>query len=183
MQIRQHDQFETFNKLLGEGHPISLESCEDPRELQRGNVSAKEFNCSLNSNYPALQVIQSLNKLRQQKSALRSYYLKNIDNGDLDQGILGMVRFPEEKDSKEPVLLVLSNLTEQPKTLNINKLHIGYLVKGPEYSIDKLKQIFKLETQSNNTSLVSEECLTIVPEKGEYSFNLQPYSALLLECK
>ncbi|MEW5819964.1 MAG: alpha-amylase family glycosyl hydrolase [Cyanobacteriota bacterium] len=182
MKQRQQKQYETFNKLLGSGHSITFESCKDPRELQRGNLKATKFEGFLNSDYPAINIIKTLNRLRKERSALRSYFIKNIDNGNMDPGILGMLRFPEKNISNEPVLLAISNITDQPKEIKINIFHLGFLIKGPYEKTEKLRQIFYFQRINNNKALISENFKLIYDEKDIYQIKIEPYSSFLFEC-
>lgn len=121
---RQKEQFATLESLLGPEYvgsdkAITFEKCEDPRELQRGSITAEEYQKALKNDYPALVVIKTLNKLRKEYSALRSYNFSDIPTGH--RSLFGMIKFPENKHSEEPSLVALANLSSQELTAKITR--------------------------------------------------------------
>jgi len=148
---RQKEQFFTLEKLLGReyvgcGKAITFEKCEDPRELQRGSITAEEFKKALKQDYPALRVIKTLNKLRKEHSALRSYKFCDLHTGH--HSIFGMIKFPEF--SNEKPVLALANLSSQDL---IAKIPADYtleeLFKQEDYIISSQKDYLNISLKSH----------------------------------
>ncbi len=182
MEKRQKEQYETLQKLLGEevvgpGKAITFEKCEDPRELQRGPIAAKDFYAALEQGYPALKVVQALSNMRRTKSALRSYNFADVDTWH--ESILGMIRFPEWRGEPDKPILVLANLSERPLTAQVPFTQVQ---RKTLHSRIVLKEIFRLEGDSPRQASVTLEEKIIEPEYAEFLFfDLKPYSAVLFE--
>lgn len=113
MENRQKEQFQTLVQLLGPDTGINFDDCLDPRELQRGPIAAATYYQALKEGYPATELISRFNILRKQHPALCASKLRPIDT--LDERILGILRFPDQKiEENNYPFLALSNLCEQP---------------------------------------------------------------------
>jgi maltose alpha-D-glucosyltransferase/alpha-amylase len=182
MEKRQKEQYNTLQRLLGEelvgpGKAITFEKCEDPRELQRGPIPAKDFFKALEEDYPALRVVQALSEMRNKKSALRSHKFSDVDTWH--ESILGMIRFPEWRGEPDKPILVMANLSEQPLTAQVPFTQIQ---RKTLHSRIVLKEIFRLEGDSPQQASLSVEERIIEPEYSEFLlFDLKPYSAVLFE--
>ncbi len=182
MEIRQQQQYKTLHKLLGASivgpdKSITFEKCKDPRELQRGPIPADAFNKALEEDYPAVKVIQVLNNLRKNKSALRSFNFTDVDTWH--ESIFGMICFPHWRGESDKPILVLANLSEQAKTA---KIPFTQLQRKTLHSKIKLKQIFRMEGDSPHQANISTEEMNTAPDYAEFLFfDLKPYSAVLFE--
>lgn len=175
MEKRKFEQFETFQKLLGKSNPITLEECEDPRELQRGPISEKKFQQAIDNKFPAIKVIKHLNQLRKNYSAFGSYIYDNLNPGNLDIGVLAMVKYPENKSQKP--LIAISNLTECKKEISY---HVDFLKEKLKINQMKiLKSIFSLKSYGLNDIRVNEPEEYIYENDYHFHISLNPYSSYI----
>lgn len=169
MQKRQKEQFETLKNLLGEeyageGKPITFEKCKDPRELQRGSITKKEFQKALKENYPALEVIKKMNILRKNYSALSSYNFCDVYTGH--HSILGMIKYPGEPKSKAPLLFAFANLSAQELTAKV--------------PLEILRTRAKIN-DANFEKLISSENINIYRQEENINISLPPFGFTLLK--
>lgn len=108
-QAKQHAIFEEL------GLDIPVEKAFDPRELQRGPISAQAFEKAQRGGSAPHATFKRLNHLRAERPSLRSDLLTPIDNGH--DGVLSMVKFTD--DGSDTPLLALANLTSEAKHLRI----------------------------------------------------------------
>ncbi len=181
MHDRQRDQFETFSKLLGQemvgpGKAITIEQCEDPRELQRGPISAQTFFAKAKAHHPGIELLAELNQLRKQYSALQSQLLSPIDT--YDASILGMIKYPTGLPSKEnPPFLVLSNLSEKRLTA---KIPVHQLQQKLSTSSLHFQAVLELQGVHPQQAIVKADPKPFNPSTAEIlEIELSPYSAIL----
>ncbi len=165
---RQKEQFFTLEKLLGKdyvgfGKAITYDKCEDPRELQRGPITSQDFKKALYTNYSALNLIKTLNKLRKQYSALRSYNFCDIQTGH--SAILGILKFPENTCEKEKTILAIANISSETLSSNISLEVLNKKIPKKD------KKYIELFNMGENRLLKQEDYLTII---------MKPYGSLLL---
>lgn len=106
----QENQHKIFQEL---GIDVPFDKAFDPRELQRGSISAQEFQDAKQEK--PFQTFAALNRLRSERPSLQSNYLTPIDNGH--DCVLSLVKFtPDQSDT--PVM-GLANLSGEKRTLNL----------------------------------------------------------------
>lgn len=183
MDERQKEQYQTLLHLLGSdrvgpGKAVTFEQCKDPRELQRGTIPARSFYEALDQNYPAAEIIQKLNILRKQHTALRSLHIAPVDT--YDERLLAMLRFPEgpEGNGNFP-FLALSNLSEQDLTAKIPFVQLqNHLSCGSIELVERLR----LDGIHPRAAKVSNQPYSFNPGQPELlEIALPAYSALLFE--
>ncbi len=182
MNLRQEEQYTTLRRLLGEdlvgpGKAITFESCKDPRELQRGPIPMADFQRALKSGYPAIKALQALNRLRKEKSALRSFELSDVDTWH--ESILGMIRLPQWRGEPDKPVLALVNLSEKKRTAQVPFTQVQ---RKTLHSKIILKEFFRIEGTSPLDAKLSLEEKTLEPEYAEFLYlDLEPYSGVLYE--
>ncbi len=193
MEVRKVDQYQILKKLLGpekvgEDESITLGKCADPRELQRGPIEAAKFDKAEKQHYPAIDTIKYLNKLRGERSALRSYNIEKLQGND--DTLFAMIKYPEQgaklKDGAlEKPLVTISNLDGAEKTVNIpvKQMQKALNVNNSNISFNTL---FKIDNtkQGNQVNVnVSDKRESTPASKSEdFIFvKLHPYSSLILE--
>ncbi|MDX2083876.1 MAG: alpha-amylase family glycosyl hydrolase [Candidatus Melainabacteria bacterium] len=188
MAERQQTQFqllETQFRNLGMENPVTLAMCEDPRELQRGAIPQTAFQQAVENHYPAIETIRRLNALRSERSALRSYYLTDLRTQDA--GVLGMVKHPASgarlADGRlEPPVVVLSNLTEQPKRVPLDVTQLREKLALEPTEAATLRPIYRTPANGRVPALPdSDVSLPKLPVTAPLMVILPPYSGLLLE--
>ncbi|MEO0338415.1 MAG: alpha-amylase family glycosyl hydrolase [Bacteroidota bacterium] len=181
MHTRQQEQFATFAKLLGPdmvgpGKVITIEQCEDPRELQRGPISAETFFGKAQDHHPGIELIAELNQLRKQYSALRSTLLSPIDT--YDASILGMIKYPIGPPSNDnPPIVALSNLSERPLTAKIPFYQLQQKLSTPRLSFETILNLKSTNQRSVEVSIASRTFDPGTPESLE--IELSPFSSIL----
>lgn len=183
MNRRQQEQYETLLHLLGpdrvgHGKPVSFAQCKDPRELQRGAITAQTYYAALDQNYPAAELINRLNILRKQYTALQSLHIVPLDS--YDERLLAMLRFPKgtEKSGNYP-FLALSNLSEQGLTAKIPFVQLqNHLACASVELVEKLR----LDGIHPRTARVVTSNYSFNPgQPTQLEIALPAYSALLFE--
>jgi len=178
MERRQKEQYLTLLRLLGPDSGIHLADCRDPRELQRGPISARTYYQALEEAYPATELIGRLNFLRKRYTALSSTNLVPIDT--FDERLLGMLRFPEgaRAEDQQP-FLALSNLCEQELRC---KIPFAQLQNHLNYPTLKLVEHLRLDGINPQKARVLSSDYRFNPGQPEYlEMALPAYSALLFE--
>ncbi|MCB0644569.1 MAG: hypothetical protein KDC44_23155, partial [Phaeodactylibacter sp.] len=176
MHERQQAQFDSLHNLLGPelvgpGKAIDFEKCEDPRELQRGPIAEHVFFSALDQGYPAIAVLQALNALRHQWSALRNFKLTHLDTGH--ESLLAMVRYPDFGVEESP-LLGLANLSEQALEMQIPAWQ--FWERLPQ-SKGTFRELLSQEGPSPIEAKVVVEEKTVQPTWGELvRIHMPPYS-------
>ncbi len=193
MEVRKVEQYQILKRLLGpekvgEDESITLSKCADPRELQRGPIESAKFDKAQKQHYPAIDTIKELGKLREERSALRSYNIEKLQGND--DTLFAMIKHPEQgaklKDgSVEKPLVTVSNLNDADKVVKISVAQIQRAL-GANSSNITFKTLFKLDNvnQNNNVEVnVSDkpEVTTISKSKDLITVKLHPYSSLVLE--
>ncbi len=192
MEVRKVEQYQILKRLLGpekvgEDESITLDKCADPRELQRGPIDAAKFDKADKSHYPAIDTIKELNKLREERSALRSYNIEKLQGND--DTLFAMIKYPEQEaklndGSIEKPLVTVSNLNDSEKVV---KIPVKQIQKAMNANGNvSFKTLFKLDNETKGdqvaVSVSDKQEQTLISKSNDFiSVKLHPYSSLILE--
>lgn len=175
-KVRKHKRFEVLSDQQTSGpENYDIEQCEDPRALQRGPITAWTFHEALSERYPAVQVLSALNKLREEKAALHSYYFANVDT--FNSSLLGMIRYPAYPNDTQRPILVLVNLSEAYLEAKIPANQLRQRLARYHFTFHKLLQL-----RSSDKEEVIFYDNEIIELPADYLYiQLEPFGAELLE--
>jgi len=149
-------------RLRDMGIQVSDEQAYDPRELQRGPISAKSFKEAQQSKLPSHSMVSKLNQLRTQFDALRSGKISPIDTGF--ENVLAMAKTP--RDSTEKSFLSVANLSGEKKSI---KLGAG-----------QVKERTGFNTFESLKDYLTESSVNINQNNGQLEIELKPFQCLLI---
>ena len=175
MTQRQTLQYQKLLSLLGPevvgpGKAITYETCEDPRELQRGKIAATDFYEALDLGYPAIQMVRTLNQIRQQYSACRSLEFSHLDT--YHESILGMVKYPDEMHNADTKIVGLANLSDHKL---MAKIPLHQLAERVSINPNRYELLVL-----NGIPINEKEHEKINIHSGYFMVDLEPYDSLLI---
>jgi maltose alpha-D-glucosyltransferase/alpha-amylase len=119
MKSEQKKRHDILNEL---GVPTSMERALDTRDLNRGPISAKDFDRARAEKYQPVETLRALNALRDELPALRTKKLERlpVDRDD----VLALVREGERS------LVALSNLSDKANSVRMSRARLEAAI-GP----------------------------------------------------
>jgi hypothetical protein len=151
--------------LNGLGVETSMAQALDTRDLNRGPISAKDFDRARRERYRPTETVRALNALRDRHPAMKSKVLLRLRTDQPD--VLAMIRKGERS------LVALSNLSGEARTVRLSKAELEAAL-GPLDEKSRIRDLFRSELEG-----APREAAAAI-EGDSVAITLQPYEHVLM---